>query len=83
MQVIRATNTGISSFIEPTGRVQEILEVGGRRKEVEGILVARIKVTDAGSLFRMVGNGVGWLAVGVAALVLAWRILVDRRKKSA
>jgi apolipoprotein N-acyltransferase len=83
MQVIRATNTGISSFIEPTGRVQAILEVGGRRKEVEGILVARIRVTDAGSLCRMVGNGVGWLAVGVTAAVLAWRILVDRRKKSA
>jgi hypothetical protein len=36
MHVIRATNTGISAFIEPTGRVQAKLEVDGRCKEVEG-----------------------------------------------
>jgi apolipoprotein N-acyltransferase len=81
--VIRATNTGISAFIEPTGRHQAVLEVGGRRKEVAGTLSARVKVTGSTSLFRAWGNWVGQMAVGAAAAGLAWSILVDRRKKLA
>jgi len=83
IHVIRATNTGISAFIEPTGRVQAILEVGGKVKEVGGVLSGRIRLTEATSLYRLAGDWVAWLALGAAAAALARRLFVDTRKKSA
>jgi apolipoprotein N-acyltransferase len=82
IHVIRATNTGISAFIDPTGRVQATLESGGKLKEVEGVLSGRIRVTTASSLYRAVGDAVAWLALAVAAAALAGRILFDRKIKS-
>ena len=79
MHFIRATNTGISAFIEPTGRVQAILP----GKEVQGVLVARPNVTASTSLFRRIGNGVAWLAVLGVLAVLGRRIFVDRNKQAA
>ena len=81
--MIRATNTGISAFIEPTGRIQSKLERDGKCKEIEGVLVGRIKVTGATSLYRAVGDWVAWLALGAAALEVLRRFFVDRKKKSA
>jgi apolipoprotein N-acyltransferase len=83
IHVIRATNTGISAFIEPSGRVQALLEVGGKTKEVEGTLSARIRITRSGSLYRLLGNWVGWGAVGAVLLGVAGFIFVDRGRKSA
>jgi apolipoprotein N-acyltransferase len=83
MHVIRATNTGISAFIDPTGDVQQVLEVEGKRKEVEGILVGRIKLAKAWSLSRALGDWVAWLALAGTAALVARRIFVDTRKKSA
>lgn len=83
MHVVRATNTGISAFIEPTGRIQQRLEVGGKVKEVEGVLSARIKVTDSTSLYRLLGDWAAWLALAAAAAAWGGRIFVDRKKKSA
>jgi apolipoprotein N-acyltransferase len=83
IHVIRATNTGISAFIEPTGRTQVLLESGGKRKEVEGVLVARPRTTTASSLFRAWGNWAAWLAVGAAAAGIAGSIFIDRKKRAA
>ena len=80
---VRSTNTGISSFIAPTGREEAALEVDGRRKEVGGVLVRRVSVTSAGSLYRVLGDWVPWGAAG--AVLSAWmcRLFVDRRKRGA
>src|SRR6185436_9702041 len=83
MHVIRATNTGISAFIEPTGRIQAMLEVGGRCKEVEGVLSGRIRLTEATSVYRGLGDWAKWLTLGAAAAGLGRRFLFDRKKKSA
>jgi apolipoprotein N-acyltransferase len=77
---VRATNTGISSVIDPLGREVALLEVGGRRKEVEGVLGAKVRETGASSLFRLWGNWIAWLAVGAAAAEWARRIFVDRKQ---
>jgi len=82
IHMIRATNTGISAFIEPTGRIQAMLEVGGKVKEVEGVLAGRIKVTESTSVYRAAGDWAAWLSLGAAAAVLLRRILVDRKLKS-
>jgi apolipoprotein N-acyltransferase len=83
IHMIRATNTGISAFIEPTGRIQAMLEAGGKVKEVEGVLVGRIKLTESTSVYRAAGDWAAWLALGAAAAALLRRILVDRKTKSA
>jgi apolipoprotein N-acyltransferase len=83
IQVVRATNTGISAFIEPTGRLQQVLEVDGKVKEVGGVMAGRIKVTRNSSLYRTVGDGVEWLCLGAALAAVAGRIFVDRKKRAA
>ena len=83
MHVVRATNTGISAFIEPTGRIQSMLDVGGKVKEVEGVLAGRIRLTRSGSLYRSWGDWVKWGCLVAAFGALAGRIFVDRKKRSA
>lgn len=83
MHVIRATNTGISAFIDPTGRIQSKLEVDGRTKEVEGVLSGRLRLTGSTSLYRAMGDWVAWLGLGAAVAGFACRIFVDRKKRSA
>jgi len=83
MHVVRATNTGISAFIEPTGRLQSVLEVGGKVKEVEGVLAGRIRLTHSSSLYRQVGDWVKWGCLLGVLGALAGRFFVDRNKKAA
>jgi apolipoprotein N-acyltransferase len=77
--LIRATNTGISAFIDPAGRVGEMIP----GKEVEGVLVGRVKLAETWSLFRAWGGWAGWLAAGALAGALACRIFVDRKRGGA
>jgi apolipoprotein N-acyltransferase len=79
MGFVRATNTGISAFIGPSGRVHAMIE----GKEVEGTLTARVRVSESRSLWRAWGNWVGWMAMGAVAGGLATRFFVDRKKRLA
>jgi apolipoprotein N-acyltransferase len=79
MHVVRATNTGISAFIEPTGRVQALIP----GKEIAGTLAARVRVTGSSSLFRAWGNWIAWLASLGTVARLARFIFVDRKKRTA
>lgn len=64
---VRSTNTGISALIDPAGRV--IAQIDG--KEVEGTLVGRVPWTEAGSIYRRVGNLFVLLCgIGMAGLSL-------------
>ena len=83
MHVVRATNTGISAFIEPTGRLQSVLEVDGKVKEVGGVLSGRIRLTRSSSLYRTAGDVVKWGCLAAALGALAGRIFVDRKKRAA
>lgn len=47
--VVRATNSGISCVIDPRGRDVAVLEVEGRRKQVRGVLRARVPVPVGGA----------------------------------
>lgn len=78
---VRATNTGISAMIEPTGRVAEVI-VGpdGNRKSVAGTLVAVARVTESGSLYRALGDWAAWLCVGLAAGGIVALRLARRRQ---
>lgn len=83
IQVVRATNTGISAFIEPTGRLQKVLEVDGKVKEVGGVLSGRIKVSTVSSPYRMLGDWAKWAGLAAALAGLLGRIFVDRKRRAA
>ena len=83
IHVVRATNTGISAFIEPTGRLQQVLEVGGKVKEVGGVLEGRIRLTASSSVFRSVGDAVAWGCLALAVGLLGRRFFVDRKRTAA
>ncbi|NOG84512.1 MAG: apolipoprotein N-acyltransferase [Planctomycetes bacterium] len=43
MSIIRAANTGISSFVSPSGEIYDFLTKEGKQKEIDGILCNKIK----------------------------------------
>ncbi len=80
MGFVRATNTGISAFIDPTGRVHAALE----GKEVEGVLAAWVRRAEgAWGPWRALGAWAAWLAAGAVAGGLCVRFFVDRKKRVA
>ena len=69
--VVRATNTGISGFIGPDGRLQSILERNGRRKQVAGWLVGRVMLDDRATFYMKWGNVFAWANLAAGALLAA------------
>ena len=70
--VVRAANTGMSSFISPTGRVYKALERDGKRREVEGTLVSNVVLCEAKTLYLQIGEGLAWLCVALAVGISIW-----------
>lgn len=70
---VRATNTGISGFVSPDGRVQSILRENGQYKEVAGYLVDRVKLGTGQTLYNRIGDSFAWgcLLCAVALLLLS------------
>jgi len=69
--VLRATNSGISALVDATGRIVQVLEVDGRRKEVAGSL--RFEVPPPGPLppFARWGEFLSLASLGGSGLLLA------------
>jgi apolipoprotein N-acyltransferase len=65
----RAYNSGISSFTDPLGRVTSYLAKDGRRREVDGVLIGRMQLTQMRSLYREVGDVFAYLTLGIAAVI--------------
>ncbi len=70
--MVRAANTGMSSFISPTGEVYAVLRRQGRHREVEGWCAANVRTCPTRTLYTRVGEAWAWLcviaAVGLVAL---------------
>jgi apolipoprotein N-acyltransferase len=76
----RATNSGISAIIDPTGRVTATVhDTTGRRKEVAGVLRGRIPVGPRRSLYLAMGEWLVVLLALAALLDLSGRVLRGRR----
>ena len=78
MGIVRATNTGMSSFISPVGRVHAVLEQNGDRREIEGKLVANVQVSDSRTLYTRIGDTFAWLCAAATLVALLWTFLKPR-----
>ena len=72
--VVRSANTGISSYIDPLGRIH-----GATELFVPAARTYRAQTTDIRTLFVRIGDWLGWLCVVSAAFFLA---LGTRRTKT-
>ena len=66
--LLRATSTGISAFVDATGRVVQRL---GRNQR--GVLVQEVPMLSGTTVYERLGDWPGWAALGVFAAVLAWK----------
>lgn len=74
--VLRCTNTGISCLVAPDGSLASVLEVGGRRRDVQGVFLARPPMGAARTVYGAVGDAP--FAV-LAAVTLLGAIAASRR----
>jgi len=71
--LVRATNTGVSSFIDPVGRILSHTEVTGAETLLEDVPVMPPPTT----IYSRIGDVVGWLAWAV----ICGSIVVLRRRR--
>jgi apolipoprotein N-acyltransferase len=66
--LLRAATTGISAFVDPTGRVVEELPMNQ-----QGIIYARFQPRHSMTLYVRFGDWVAWIACFVVAVAVVWR----------
>ena len=80
--IVRSVNTGISAFISPTGRIEDVVKDGrGRRKLVEGVLTRNVKCDRRETLYTRCGDWLGRLCLGAMLFFAALAVVQDRRAR--
>jgi apolipoprotein N-acyltransferase len=70
--MVRCTNTGISCFIDPFGRViDRITDADGRDIFISGTLARSIKPTHSKTIYTRYGDWFAWLCLILFAIALA------------
>lgn len=76
--VVRAVNAGISSVIFPDGNFRVLTDERGRKKQVGGVLIERVKTTDRITFYTQWGDWVAYLSLVVSGYVILSLILKRR-----
>lgn len=73
--LVRVTNTGVSAFVDPVGRI--VSHTGVWTREV---LVDRIPLLKGRTVYALFGDWIGWLCaiLSVSGMVQAWRLRRQR-----
>ncbi len=66
--LLRATSTGISAFVDATGRVVQRIDRNRR-----GVAVREVPMLSGSTVYEALGDWPGWAAIAVFAFVLAWK----------
>ena len=80
--VVTCVNGGISAFVDPLGRTRT-LEVGGRRKQVEGLLLDRVVTSTVTSPYVRLGDAFAYACIAASAALLAGSVVSGRRARRA
>ncbi|XAL99062.1 apolipoprotein N-acyltransferase [Phycisphaeraceae bacterium D3-23] len=78
----RSVNTGVSGFIDSSGRVTQVVSVGGKSQEVDGHATAQVQLDTRKTLYGRVGEA-GPVGVGLTATLLLLGTWVPRRLLSS
>jgi len=78
--MIRAANTGISTFIDARGRVLHVGVDDDASPDAReaGVRLASIPTGFGGTMYASIGDLVGWIALAATALLLGFSILRSR-----
>jgi apolipoprotein N-acyltransferase len=75
--LVRVTNTGISAFVDPVGRI-----VGRTGIWTRESLVQRIALLQGSTLYSQLGDWLGWLCIVISVFCIgqAWQIARPRKE---
>ncbi|HET7785807.1 MAG TPA: apolipoprotein N-acyltransferase [Myxococcales bacterium] len=76
--LLRATSTGISAFVDATGRVLQ--RIG---KNQRGVAVREVPMMEGTTPYEVLGDWPGWLALAIVAWVAAWSRWIEPRRRTA
>jgi apolipoprotein N-acyltransferase len=79
VNVIRSTNTGISGFIDPYGRVTGRVTNGGEDISVEGTLTKNILLSPPGTFYTRYGDVFSYGCVAFTIGLIVWGFFKNRR----
>jgi apolipoprotein N-acyltransferase len=75
--IVRCVNTGISGFFDPLGNVID-LEVKGKRKQVEGVLIEHVMTSGAGTFYLQHGDLFSHIVLLLSGCLLVLGIFLKR-----
>ncbi len=83
VSIARCANTGISGFIAPTGQVLDVIQTPeGRRREIEGTLMADLPVHSSPGFYTRFGDLFAWLCFILLLLSTAGPALHRRVRRA-
>ena len=80
--IARASNTGISSFIDPCGRIRGYIHDGPKYREVAGSLAQPLQMSNLSSPYVRIGDAFSYACVLASAIFLLSAFLKGGQKKS-
>ena len=68
--LLRATSTGISAFVDASGRIVQAIP-----KDIRGVSIREVPMLSGATPYELAGDWPGWLSLAVLAFVAArqWR----------
>ncbi|HUW34391.1 MAG TPA: apolipoprotein N-acyltransferase [Planctomycetota bacterium] len=77
--LVRGTNSGISCLIDPAGRIEKVIERGGRVKMVNGWLVGRVSLGPRDAIYTRIGDLFAIICLTASAVLTAVAAVLGRR----
>jgi len=75
VNLVRATNTGISCFIDPYGRITSRITNGGKDIFVEGTLTGEIFLSPPGTFYTRYGDAFAYGCIAFSMGLVIWSFL--------
>jgi apolipoprotein N-acyltransferase len=73
--LVRVTNTGVTSVIDPTGKVLSTLPTFS-----PGVLTAKVRLLDDQTIYTRFGDWFAWLATAVSLVIVVRKVAVKRKE---
>ena len=79
--VVRSVNTGISAIISPTGRIQQVAETAGRRRNLTGYAIGRLTLDSRVAPQALAGDVFALACLAATAGLVAASVVANRHRR--